>query len=1242
MGAWEVGLGGTYSHPKVLPIPSPSPKNSEPVPLLIKGTRFSSSKSSPMSFIKTSSIPLPPVLLQQSASTLQARWSLTLLPSISRVCLTIDNKIFLWMYSETARSTHYSLTSQPSDICMYDGLDQLITSIIVLPPLPNVFEHGIHHLLAVATAAHVVLLAIKFDREDDVKSPLRLIPTGLAVSLDDHPVTSMVSSSTGRLFLSLANGSLEELVYHTSSKLLSWIPFVSSHHTGSAKRVVHVKGSLSNVETSLYIDNSRKILYSVIPNVKREGWRGLLSRETPSEPTSLSAYSFTDNSSSHLRLLGKLKSPSSGLTESQGNVAFESRGIVSLGVVDPNEKTTAEVCAVLRSGARLFLTASDGLRVVHKILPLHPMRDLNLQHQNYVVRKATSRGKLTTLGVKGSTSDCLILIGHDPLTCSPSISASTEISHSFSLEGRVFFISDISQFSTDSSPCVLVLTSTHLLKFEQQRALDIVASLSPDSDELERTAINCGFVELNVLVIKLLLSNRIDLLPSTTIINSTNLERIFLKYSMRPVQAPTVLFGGNSEVLVSSQLPAGLVAFSKVYENLVSNIWNSRIFVIHSVKSSLFGGSERVFLTFAHNCQVYSDTCKALKSLLDLARSRQLFKFILTSSTPNETKQLDHIIGLIELSYQALFIVERICNKIGGSKQKLALIDTKQSKEIESVLFSRLVTTPRGKELIGNVIFSALQAPFPNDPSSKPALKFSEDVPLIGLEAPLFFSAEDQSRIRAEELLESASRILNSVQKPRTGTTEQERKVASLVKEAAEMLKVASVPISLLSPLFSKFATLSAFSELISIAINLISNLDQYSISYRESRDLIYSHLMENISIPFSTTLHPLEGEIVNTPEYNQKLKDEIVDLILSSTDKDLHFAFYDWFVLRHTQDVLLAFPPSNYLEEYLRNLYQRNENVNLLCTFYIKHRQHGSAAQVLYHLASSTPSLSLFSRIDYLSRALTNAKAASLEELSNPNLLEDISDSLEIAEIQKRILERLGQNSGSLEKSMQEIETAKQQLSTDIKTVSELYNNFAVIFDDTEGCIEILKSSKYLDENLIAKLWTSYFEKQKKRCRTFALFCDNVSKFFSIIYPAPTAFPLGTIISMLQEVALSYSTEGDLSIKPESVALFLKNCNISLSEILDSYSSLVLLPSVSAASVWSEEFSRNWLYSGLIEFIYWWISTAQNRLGSSLTKNLRQKRSEIYQILDWILVRCDSPALSDLVQKSRQLLERI
>ncbi len=50
-----------------------------------------------------------------------------------------------------------------NDFCVYNELDQIIVSVGLVPPKPNVFVDDVKHVLAIATPVEIILLAVCFD-----------------------------------------------------------------------------------------------------------------------------------------------------------------------------------------------------------------------------------------------------------------------------------------------------------------------------------------------------------------------------------------------------------------------------------------------------------------------------------------------------------------------------------------------------------------------------------------------------------------------------------------------------------------------------------------------------------------------------------------------------------------------------------------------------------------------------------------------------------------------------------------------------------------------------------------------------------------------------------------------------------------------------------------------------------------------------------------------------------------------
>ena len=140
------------------------------------------------------------------------------------------------------------------------------------------------------------------------------------------------------------------------------------------------------------------------------------------------------------------------------------------------------------------------------------------------------------------------------------------------------------------------------------------------------------------------------------------------------------------------------------------------------------------------------------------------------------------------------------------------------------------------------------------------------------------------------------------------------------------------------------------------------------------------------------------------------KRRAEAQDVIDTSEDEVFQTNLYDWY-LSHGQAERLLEIQSPYVPTYLQR--KSNEDIahaDLLWKYYCQADRFHDAAEVQYKLARSDFPLKLDRRIEYLSRAKANAStfSAGIGRQKRQVLLREISDLLDIANIQDDVLQRL------------------------------------------------------------------------------------------------------------------------------------------------------------------------------------------------------------------------------------------
>jgi nuclear pore complex protein Nup155 len=138
--------------------------------------------------------------------------------------------------------------------------------------------------------------------------------------------------------------------------------------------------------------------------------------------------------------------------------------------------------------------------------------------------------------------------------------------------------------------------------------------------------------------------------------------------------------------------------------------------------------------------------------------------------------------------------------------------------------------------------------------------------------------------------------------------------------------------------------------------------------------------------------------------------RNEAYAIINESEDETFHYDLYDWYLEQGWTDRLLAVQ-SPYVTTYLQRKATKELSASdLLWRFYANNERFYEAATVQLELSKGAFDLSLESRIEYLSRAKANASThtAGVSRQARQVLLHEVSELLEVANIQDEILQRL------------------------------------------------------------------------------------------------------------------------------------------------------------------------------------------------------------------------------------------
>ncbi|XP_057963326.1 nuclear pore complex protein NUP155 [Malania oleifera] len=311
----------------------------------------------------------------------------------------------------------------------------------------------------------------------------------------------------------------------------------------------------------------------------------------------------------------------------------------------------------------------------------------------------------------------------------------------------------------------------------------------------------------------------------------------------------------------------------------------------------------------------------------------------------------------------------------------------------------------------------------------------------------------------------------------------------------------------------------------------------------------------------------------------------------------------------------------------------------DLLARYYVLKRQHVLAAHVLLRLAErrsadAGDNPTLEQRRQYLSNAVLQSKNASDSDglvgstrgAFDNGLLDLLEGKLAVLQFQIKIKDELEAMASKLEAGPSTSDalrndspfsdsnlmsdnnfakTAKEkakELALDMKSISQLYNEYAVTFELWEICLEILyfaNVSGDADSSIVRETWARLIDQALSR-GGIAEACSVLKRVGSHVYPGDGAvLPLDTLCLHLEKAALERSVSGVELVGDEDVArALLAACNGATEPVLNTYDQLLS----NGAILPSPILRLRLLRSVLVVLREWAMSIFAQRMGTSAT----------------------------------------
>ncbi|KAI3733777.1 hypothetical protein L6452_13233 [Arctium lappa] len=306
-----------------------------------------------------------------------------------------------------------------------------------------------------------------------------------------------------------------------------------------------------------------------------------------------------------------------------------------------------------------------------------------------------------------------------------------------------------------------------------------------------------------------------------------------------------------------------------------------------------------------------------------------------------------------------------------------------------------------------------------------------------------------------------------------------------------------------------------------------------------------------------------------------------------------------------------------------------------LLARYYVLKRQHVLAAHVLLRLAERRSSglenlPTLEQRRQYLSNAVIQAKSASDSDgLTNSSrdsgLLDLLEGKLTVLQFQIKIkgelegiVSRFEASPSTSDNSPNDslpdrnhsseadfVHTAKEkakELSLDLKSITQLYNEYAVPFELWEICLEMLYFASYsgdTDSSIVRETWARLIDQALSK-GGIAEACSVLKRIGSHVYPGDTAvLPLDTLCLHLEKAASERLGSGVEAVGDEDVARALvAACKGAVEPVLNTYDQLLS----SGAILLSPSLKLRLLRSVLVVLREWAVSVSARGMSTSST----------------------------------------
>ncbi|KXT07541.1 hypothetical protein AC578_10132 [Pseudocercospora eumusae] len=468
----------------------------------------------------------------------------------------------------------------------------------------------------------------------------------------------------------------------------------------------------------------------------------------------------------------------------------------------------------------------------------------------------------------------------------------------------------------------------------------------------------------------------------------------------------------------------------------------------------------------------------------------------------------------------------------------LALLHEESRRRALALTFQALFVSPEGRDLAKELVKAIVNRNISNGSNVDTVAE------ALRRRCGSFCSADDVVIFKAQEAIKRATE---------TGT--QSDGGRALLNESQRLFQkcAASLSDEYLKRAVEDYVSAAFYAGAIQLCLTVANEKDKAKRAWAWMKDgaldsdprrnSAYEPRRRAYELIFAVITH-LDAATANAPELEedgkrslaQKRRTEAYDIINNSDDYAFLTDLYDFYITIQSQPDRLLAITNPFVVEYLRKKSSEHSNgsrlyADLLWRYFSHYNDYLQAATVQLDLARCDIDIALDERIEYLSLARANASTRQTiitdSRQSKQRLLREVSDLLDIAEVQQELLERL-----RAETRIQDPERKQQlvdALNGHILPVERLFMDYAEAAKYHDICILLYKVADHRNPGDIKASWMQLI--RDTSAETIAVHGKKVKPWEAVgmtvhslgrrLGTSPSTFPVNTLLPLLEEYAI-------------------------------------------------------------------------------------------------------------------------